>query len=202
MATRRVVMVSHGLTAAIRAARFPLDEPLEEPPSSEPPEEPLGEPLEQQHGIRALRVRLPAGFTALSSPARRCLQTAELLGLKPQIEPALADWNLGVWAGRSLAELAQASPAAVEAWTTNPAAAPHGGESLLDLIGRVGAWLDDSDPDRPSRLLTVTDPAVIRAALIHSLTSSARSFWRIDVAPLSVAELRGRPGHWAHHLRS
>jgi broad specificity phosphatase PhoE len=69
------------------------------------------------------------------------------------------------------------------------------------VIERVAAWLDDPQEGRASRLLGVTHPAVIRAAVVHALGAPARSSWRIDVPPLSVTELRGRPGSWAHYLR-
>jgi broad specificity phosphatase PhoE len=193
-----VVLVCHGSTAATRTAAFPLDEPLE------------------AYALRRtgpLKERLPAGHSVSTSPELRCRQTAEELGLIPNIQAAPADWNLGNWAGQTLDDLVVRSPEDLQTWRSDPDAAPHGGETLSDLISRVGAWLDgtdrtggvkstDGEPhERLSRLLVITHSAVIRAALVYALGAGTASFWRIDAGPLSVAQIRGRRGRWAHHLR-
>jgi broad specificity phosphatase PhoE len=193
-----VLLICHGSTPATRRTAFPLDEPLE--PSA----------LE---AAAALRDRIPAGRPALTSPALRCRQTAEALELTATVDAGLADWDLGRWAGRSLDELATEAPNDVHSWTTDPTTAPHGGETLTSLITRIGRWLDDAPEDaadepsteapdgaaggRPNRFLAVTHPAVVRAAVVHALQTAPHSFWRIDVAPLAVVELRGRPGSWS-----
>lgn len=54
------------------------------------------------------RMQLPEGWNAafcLASPLRRATETAELLGLKPILEPRLIEMDWGAWEGRSLAEL-------------------------------------------------------------------------------------------------
>lgn len=90
-----------------------------------------------------------------------------------------------------------AGPAAVHAWLTDPDAAPHGGESLTVLLARVGAWLDaDHAGDDAAHVVAVTHAAVVRAALVVTLGAPASAFWRIDIAPLTVTVLRGRPGRW------
>ena len=38
--------------------------------------------------------------------------------------------------------MAAASRDAVDTWLADPRSTPHGGESLLDFITRVGGWLD------------------------------------------------------------
>jgi broad specificity phosphatase PhoE len=124
------------------------------------------------------------------------------------VDAGLADWNLGAWAGRSLAELASDNPDGVRAWTSDPDFAGHGGETLTEVIERVGGWLDqpstEANPSanqtptgRPDRLIAVTHPAVIRSAVVHALQAPPHSFWRIDVAPLAVVELRGAAGRWS-----
>jgi broad specificity phosphatase PhoE len=96
-----------------------------------------------------------------------------------------------------LADIAAAEPEAVAAWLADPNAAPHGGESLTALVGRVADWLD-SDRIR-GRTLAVTHAAVMRAAVVHVLGAPVRSFWRIDVAPLSIIELRRNGRRWTLH---
>jgi broad specificity phosphatase PhoE len=178
-----MLLICHGSTAATRSTAFPLDEPLE--PSA-------------VAATAALADRFPSDRPAFTSPALRCRQTAQALGLTPTVDAGLADWDLGDWAGHSLAELTERRPDDVQAWTSDPTSTAHGGESLIHLIERVGSWLDD-DPaaGRPSRFIAVTHPGVIRSAVVHALQASAHSFWRIDVAPLAVVQLRGRPGRWS-----
>jgi broad specificity phosphatase PhoE len=88
------------------------------------------------------------------------------------------------------------APDRVQAWLTDPTAEPPGGESLISLIERVGTWLDAA-ASRPPRVLAITHPAVVRSAIVHTLRAPADSFWRIDIAPLAVVEVRGQPGRWS-----
>jgi broad specificity phosphatase PhoE len=77
----------------------------------------------------------------------------------------------------------------------DPAAAPHGGESLLNLMRRIAHWLEEEKvTDRQSIL--VTHAAIIRAAIIHAIEAAPQAFWRIDIAPLSMTRLSGRDGRW------
>jgi broad specificity phosphatase PhoE len=192
--TDRVLLICHGATAATRKTRFPVDEPLEANAVDAAAE--LGG-----------RLDLPKDRHTLTAPTLRCRQTAAALGLTPVDDGGLADWDLGRWAGQTLDEVAAQSPADVQTWITEPDVAPHGGETLIDLLRRVGAWLDQAGDQasdqvqepRPHRCVAVTHPAVIRAALVHALQAPAHSFWRIDIAPLAVVRLRGRSGRWSLH---
>jgi broad specificity phosphatase PhoE len=166
--TTRVLLVSHGATEATRRAAFPADEPLLEIPA-----------------LAAERADV-----AVCGPALRCRQTAAALGVDVTVEPRLRDCDYGRWAGLTLAELPAED---VEEWLTDPASAPHGGESIVDLLGRVGGWLDSLGA---GRIVAVTHPAVVKAAVVHAIRASAESFWRIDVVPLSKTLLSGNPGQW------
>jgi broad specificity phosphatase PhoE len=132
-------------------------------------------------------------------PAPAARQTAEALGHPAMVEPALADCAYGSWAGRPLAEVAAARPEAVHRWLTDPDAAPHGGESVTALLGRVAGWLD-GHRDADARILAVVPAAVVRAALVHVLRTPPVVFWQVDVAPLSVTWLRFRREAWSLHL--
>ena len=90
-------------------------------------------------------------------------------------------------------------PADLAVWLTDPARAPHGGESVVDLIERVRGWLD-SVTARRGRLVAVTHPAVVRAALLVVLDAPPKSFWRIDIEPVSRTVLHYRGHAWT--LRS
>ncbi len=101
--------------------------------------------------------------------------------------------DTGRWAGRTLDEVAAEDPAGVQRWLTDPAYAPPGGESLTELIARVGAELAGLAPGTHR---AVVEQAVVRAAVVHALRLPAEAFWRLDVRPDSVTTLTGRAGRW------
>lgn len=176
----RLTLVCHASTEAVRAAVFPKDEPLD----------PRGRAL-----AAALSSRLGRVDAAWTGPSLRARQTAAALRLDAAVEPALADIDLGRWAGHALSEIAAVEPDAVRAWTAEVGATPHGGESINDLLERVAPWLDARARDG-RRTLAVTHAAVMRAALVLALDAKPLSFWRIDVAPLCRLELRRGSGTW------
>lgn len=172
----RLTLVSHAMTDAMSAGRFPCDEPLNT----------LGH---RQVGEAAD----PGRFDyAMCGPEKRAVQTAELLGVAAQVDHRLADLNVGRWRGDVLGGL---DPAELAIWLTEAAQAPHGGESIVDLVARVDGWLESLTLDH-GRVLAVTHPAVIRAAVLIALNAPAKSFWRIDVAPMSQAVMHYRGHAW------
>lgn len=179
--TVRVMLISPAVNAALREARFAGDAPLDD----------AGLRL-----ARAAAAGLPGADRWLRGPSRRCADTAGALGLQPAAEHALRDWEMGRWSGARLTEVSAAEPDGVAAWLADPAAAPHGGESLLELCARAGAWLDSLAGSAAGRVLGVAEPAVVRAAVVHALDLPPQAFWRLDVAPLTLTELSGRSGRW------
>jgi broad specificity phosphatase PhoE len=83
----------------------------------------------------------------------------------------------------------------VAAWLRDPAAMPHGGESLASLMERVAAWLDAEKPANRKAIL-ITHPSIIRAAIVHALRAPRPSFWRLEIAPLTTTRLSGAHGRW------
>jgi broad specificity phosphatase PhoE len=171
----RLTLVSHAMTDAMAAGRFPADEPL-------------NDTGRRQAG----RLEIKSDARQLAGPEQRARQTAELLGLQATTEPKLADLDCGRWRGETL----QSVPAAdLQTWLTDPAQAPHGGESIVDLIERVTGWLK-SLPDNALPIFAITHPAVIRAAILVVLDVPPKSFWRIDIVPLSRTVMHFRGGCW------
>lgn len=178
----RLTLVSHAMTDAMAAGRFPVDEPLNE--------------IGRRQVKKAGRLDVQKDTRLLAGPEQRVRETAQLLGLHAATEPRLADLHCGGWCGQTLRAV---GPADLETWLTDPARAPHGGESIVDLIHRVAGWLV-SLTDDTSSVVAVTHPAVIRAAILHSLDAPAKSFWRIDIAPASRTALHFRSGRWTLRL--
>ncbi|MEV5753978.1 histidine phosphatase family protein [Actinoallomurus sp. NPDC052308] len=178
--TVRLALIAHAATPATREARFPDDEPLD------------------THGAEAATAAsgtLRRVAAAYHGPEERCRQTAAALGLEAVTAPALADLDAGAWRGRTLTEVEADHPTDLYTWLTDPHVAPHGGESLSELIARVANWLAELPADA-GRLVAVTHPANIRAAVLHALGAPPECFWRLDVTPLSQTWLTHHGGRW------
>ncbi|MGE2690220.1 histidine phosphatase family protein [Mycolicibacterium pulveris] len=176
----RLTLVSHAMTDAMAAGRFPTDEALNS----------LG------HRQIDATTELGEADAAFCGPEKRTRQTAELLGLRAAVEPRLSDLDCGRWRGDVLGRL---RPDDLAIWLTDPTRAPHGGETVVELIGRVRDWMG-SLTERRGRLVAVTHPAVVRAAVLTALDAPPKSFWRIDIEPASRTVLHYRGHAWT--LRS
>ncbi|MGA9824552.1 MAG: histidine phosphatase family protein [Methylocystis sp.] len=178
--TSRLKLLCHASTFAVRTSAFPADEPLD---------------TQGRQKLAAYPRAVLHADRYLTSPALRATQTAEVLRLNVTTEPMLRDCDYGRWAGRSFDEVQAREPDAIVEWMRNPEAAPHGGESVLALMGRVAAWLGAQN-GMSGQTVAVTHASVIRAAVVHAIEAEPRSFWRIDVAPLSLTRLSGDSGRW------
>lgn len=179
--TIRLTLVCHASTAALRASAFPADEPLD--PRA----------LRRLDGLPATRLR--AADRHRTSPALRARETAAALGFDAVVDPLLRECDYGRWTGLTLEDVQAREPDAIGAWLHDPASAPHGGESVTDLMARVAAWLE-AQQETAGRTVAVTHASVIRAAVVHALEAGPRAFWRIDIGPLSTVALSGGNGRW------
>jgi broad specificity phosphatase PhoE len=179
--TARLIMLSHASTAAMREPAFPrADEPLDESGKAR---------------AAALAGQLPDSDRRWVSPELRTRQTAEALRLEANVQPGLRDCDYGRWAGCSFAEVAEREPRAIDAWLHDPAAVPHGGESIVEFVGRVAAWLAE-EKAHGGRSIIVTHPTIIRAAMVGAMEAPPQSFWRVDIRPLSLTRLSNSDGRW------
>ncbi|MFI5973379.1 histidine phosphatase family protein [Streptomyces sp. NPDC051452] len=178
--TSRVYLVSPAMSASTRQARFDDGGSIDQVAAAR---------------ARAAAGALPPAGRVLTSPAVRCRQTAVALGLDGPAVPELAGLDVGRWRGRTLDEVGAAEPEAVGRWLTDPESAPHGGESVRDLCGRLANWLADM-ARTDGRTLAVVEPDVVRAVVVRALGMPDAAFWRLDVPPLTVTELSGRSGRW------
>jgi broad specificity phosphatase PhoE len=170
--TTRLTLITHAATEAQRRAAFPMDEPVVEREATK---------------IAALNWTAPRSQLIVSAPELRAQQTSRALGLQTTIAEKLRDCDYGTWRGRTMDEVQLEDPEGIVAWLTDPGASPHGGESIEDLISRVGGWMDRQHDT--AHTIAVTHPAVIRCAIVHALRIPVQAFWRFDVAPLSLTDL-------------
>ncbi len=173
-------LVRHGPTTATESRSFGADEPLL--------------PVAWATASRLAEV-LPDGAAARCSPARRCRETAAAAGLAATVDPGLDQVDIGAWRGRSWAQVHDADPEAITGWLRDPAAAPHGGESLATLAARTGAWLD-AITAAGDRLVAVTHSEIVRTVVLAALGAPLRAFWQLTVDPLSITELHRHDGTW------
>jgi broad specificity phosphatase PhoE len=78
---------------------------------------------------------------------------------------------------------------------SDPHAAPHGGESLAELVARVGACCDERDWP-PGRSVAVVAPLVARAMAVHALAATPEVIFRVDLAPLGRVGLSRHGRGW------
>jgi broad specificity phosphatase PhoE len=175
----RITLISHAATLALRHSSFPLNESVTE-----------GE-LEK---IAASGWAAPRAQQVCCGPERRTWETATALGLKPTETIEISEINYGIWGGKQIDEIQASDPAGLAAWLTDVQATPHGGESVAQLIARVGAWLEKQT--NAGHTVAVTHPAVIRGVILYCLQAPLTSFWRLDIAPLSVTDLRFNGRLW------
>jgi broad specificity phosphatase PhoE len=175
----RVTFLCSAPTAATRRAAFPVDEPLD-----------------ARGRAAAVSVTNLGRFDrVVSSPARRAVQTVEVLDRTATIDADLRDVDYGRWAGLGIDEVAANEPASLAAWRNDPESAPHGGESVAALFRRAEAFLAKSK-DRTGSTLAVTHAAVIRAAIVAVLEAPLAAFWRIEVGPLCIAQIQWEGRFW------
>ena len=175
----RLTLISHAVTQALRHAQFPVDESLLE-----------GE----KERIASIRWPAPRSQHVLCGPEKRTRQTAEALGLKATALPELADIDYGSWKGQRIDDVQVSDPDGLSDWLTDPNAVPHGGDSLAQLIHRTKSWMKDLIGR--GHTIAVTHPVVIRASLLCALEIPDQSFWRIEISPLSMTDLRFNGQHW------
>ncbi|MFG2431762.1 histidine phosphatase family protein [Streptomyces sp. NPDC048590] len=180
----RVSLVAAARGSALLAERFDDDRPLDHAGWRE-----------VQLAAHTL-VGLGAAELRYCSPTPRSRATGDALGFAPLVQLALRDCDMGRWRGLTLSEVAAREPAAVDAWLADPRSAPHGGESLLAFISRVGYWLD-TRPVEEGALVAVAEPAVVRAALVYALKAPPSTYWNVEVRPLSTVTITGSPGRWS-----
>ncbi|MFR9799293.1 histidine phosphatase family protein [Streptomyces sp. MS06] len=180
----RVTFVAAARSSAPFAERFEDDRPLDQ-----------GGWEEVQRAVGGL---LPLGSAELRycSPTPCSRATGDALGYAPLVQLALRDCDMGRWRGMTLRDAMAREPQAVNAWLADPRSSPHGGESLLAFITRVGGWLDTRPVDDGGRIVAVAEPSVIRAALVYALKAPPPAYWNIDVRPLSTTTVTGHGGRW------
>ncbi|MFF9910739.1 bifunctional RNase H/acid phosphatase [Streptomyces sp. NPDC013457] len=129
----------------------------------------------------------------VSSPLRRCRQTAEAvaarLGLDVRIEDGLRETDFGAWEGLTFAEVRERYADDLDAWLASPKAAPTGGgESFATVARRVSATRDRLTAAYAGRtVLLVTHVTPVKTLVRLALGAPPESLFRMELSAASLS---------------
>lgn len=148
----------------------------------------VGADVSDRQALAWMRQRIGPVSRVISSPARRCVLTADGLGLSPdELDERLWEQDYGCWEGLPYDKLPDLGPLPPQELARHR---PEKGESFLDMSARVLPRLQRIDQDT----LIVAHAGTVRAALSLVVGPAALSF---AVAPLSLTILRRAGNDWS-----
>lgn len=158
----------------------------------------------QQPSYAALAALLPQSAHWVATPLSRTQRTAGAIwaaGYPTQtleIEPTLTEQNLGDWQGLPHAELPPLLQSdAHPFWPLSGTERPPGGESMADVIARVGPTLESLAARLPDQdVVIVSHGGTIRAAVAHALGIKADNALHLAIQNLSLTRLERFPEGW------
>lgn len=112
----------------------------------------------------------------VASDQVRAWRTAEAVAkeaaLVPRPEPRLRETSVGEWEGLTGGEVEAGWPGELEAWRTDPAWAPPGGESRVDVARRAAPVIDELADELAGSEEPQTAMLVAHGGTIIALTAS------------------------------
>ncbi|HET8995604.1 MAG TPA: histidine phosphatase family protein [Acetobacteraceae bacterium] len=160
--------------------------------------------LEQGPMYRSLAQRLPRPAVWKVSPLARTRRTAEAIFAAgyPSVplseEPDLIEQALGEWQGLPHAELPARLTLPKHAfWPLGGEERPPGGESMAEVIARVGPALERLAREHAgSDVVAVSHGGTIRAAVAHALRIGPDNALHLSIQNLSLTRLERHPEGW------
>jgi broad specificity phosphatase PhoE len=160
--------------------------------------------IEQAPMYQALARRLPQPALWSVTPLSRTRRTAEAIFAAgyPRaplaVEPDLIEQSLGDWQGLAHAELpARLKHPVPPFWPLSGLEHPPGGETLANVITRVGTALERLAAAHPEQdLVIVMHGGAIRAAVAHALRIPPDTALLMSVQNLSLTRLERHPAAW------
>ena len=160
--------------------------------------------VEQAASYRAIAGRLPRDAVWLVTPLRRTARTAEAIhqagypAVQAAVEPGLIEQDLGEWQGLPHAELpARLVEPAHAFWPLGATETPPGGESMDQVVTRVGETMERLAADHAGRdVVAVSHGGAIRAALAHATGTGAHAALHFAIQNLSLTVLERHAEGW------
>ncbi len=192
-----VLLIRHGRTPLTEAGRF----------SGRGGEDPELSGAGRQDAARVAeavaRLGSPGGLlpdvvppsAVISSPMARTRQTAAAVadrcGLPVEIDEEWIEAGFGAWEGLTYGEISRRYPAELAVWQGSSTVAPPGGESLDEVVERVGAALRRVLRAQAGRtVVVVTHATPVRVVLQHALDARVAALWRLRITPASLSVVR------------
>ena len=112
----------------------------------------------------------------VSSDLQRAVDTAEVVGaacgLPVKFDARLRETHLGLWQGRTVAEIDRDYPDAIATWRSDPTWAPPGGESRVAVVARSRPVVEELDAEfADSDTVSTTALLVAHGGLIAGLVT-------------------------------
>jgi broad specificity phosphatase PhoE len=160
--------------------------------------------IRQMPHYQALAERLPRPAEWLVTPLSRTQRTASAIFAAgyPQAEPRvvaeLQEQNLGDWQGLPHAALPPQLTLPVHPfWPLGGEERPPGGESMAEVIVRVGRCMEQLAEEYPGQdVIAVSHGGAIRAAVAHALRIAADNALHLAVQNLSLTRLERHSDGW------
>jgi len=160
--------------------------------------------LEQAPMYRALAARLPRPADWVVTPLSRTRRTAETIfahgypAAELSVEAGLIEQSLGEWQGLPHHELpAKLVHPAHAFWPLAGREKPPGGESMAEVITRVGAAMERLAEEHAGReVVIVSHGGAIRGAIAHALTIGPDNALHMSIQNLSLSRLQRTPDGW------
>jgi glucosyl-3-phosphoglycerate phosphatase len=120
----------------------------------------------------------------ISSDLGRAADTAEAVaaasGQPVKLDSRLRETHLGEWQGQTVAEIEEAYPGAIATWRSDPAWAPPGGESRIEVVRRampVVEELDDEFSSGPDTTAVLIAHGGLIAGLVCGMLALPTATW-------------------------
>jgi broad specificity phosphatase PhoE len=181
-----ILLIRHGHTQATQLGLLYSD-----------PHMPLTDKGVEQSKLAAKWAKSFHPDVILTGKALRVSQAAEplaqLTGIIPTVIAGFEEWHVGKWEGRTYLDIKKNDPEQYHAWCADPVNnAPPGGESIDDLVQRIGKSLLSlvmSDEYGGKNIAMVTHSGIIRSIIVHALDMPTSNFWRLSVPTGSVSRV-------------
>ncbi|WP_372407255.1 bifunctional RNase H/acid phosphatase [Streptomyces luteireticuli] len=179
------VLLRHGETALTPQKRFSGSG------GSDPELSPAGR--RQADAVAAALAARGTIQAVVSSPLRRCRETAEAvaarLGVEVRVDEGLREADFGAWEGLTFAEVRERYPDDLDAWLGSTKAAPTGGgESFAAVARRVALSRDKLLARYAGRtVLLVTHVTPIKTLVRLALGAPPEALFRMELSAASLS---------------
>ncbi|MFI5911597.1 histidine phosphatase family protein [Dactylosporangium sp. NPDC051541] len=182
----RLVVIRHGETPYTAEKRYSGrgDIPLS----------PAGQDQAAKAALRARQVA-PNLAAIISSPLKRCLETASALGDLPLIiEDDLIECDFGEWEGLTYGEVRDRYAAEQDRWLASTAVPPPGGESFQQVAMRVRRVVRSlQDRFAGQEIAVVSHVTPIKLLLRDALAASDSFLFRLYLDPCGLSVVDSWP---------